>query len=349
MTHSKNQQNDRSEPVKRAHIFAHQTISEHKTNIKPAKAFTEHQHFVETQDPDSVNEQLPIPRETENPSRSKTKGWWFAFMLLVLLASVFEIGFVVYAAIAQQDWLAGLWLVALFAGVVLFARFMLQEFNGLRQLKKQSQLRTQSEQLANNQVIGRAEQHCVDIANNLPVAAKQVVSDWQSSVQAHHTDNEVMRLFEQKVMTKIDRLAMQQVSNNASAAGVMIAISPFALLDMLIVFWRNIRMMNQISGIYGLKLGYWGRIRLLKNIFNNMIYAGAAEILSDAGNYALGASVTGKLSTRVAQGLGAGVLTARIGLKAIEQSRPMPWLTQAKPGVSGITKQLLTDLRNKVS
>jgi putative membrane protein len=128
----------------------------------------------------------------------------------------------------------------------------------------------------------------------------------------------------------------------------MIAVSPFALLDMLIVLWRNLRMMNQISEVYGLQLGYWGRVKLIRKIFHTMVYAGAAEILSDAGNYALGAGVTGKLSTRVAQGMGAGVLTARIGLKAINESRPLPWLSEEKPGLSVISKQLLADLHNQL-
>jgi putative membrane protein len=103
-------------------------------------------------------------------------------------------------------------------------------------------------------------------------------------------------------------------------------------------------MMNQVSEIYGLHLGYWGTVKLMRKIFHTMLYAGAAEILSDAGNYALGAGITGKLSTRVAQGMGAGVLTARIGLKAMNESRPLPWLLEAKPGLSGISKQLLADL-----
>ena len=124
----------------------------------------------------------------------------------------------------------------------------------------------------------------------------------------------------------------------------MIAVSPFALLDMMIVLWRNIRMMNQVSEIYGLHLGYWARVKLIRKIFHTMLYAGAAEIISDAGNYALSAGITGTLSSRVAQGMGAGVLTARIGLKAINESRPLPWLSQTKPGLSGITKQLLADL-----
>jgi putative membrane protein len=111
------------------------------------------------------------------------------------------------------------------------------------------------------------------------------------------------------------------------------------------VLWRNIRMLNQISEVYGIELGYWGRLALIRSVFKTMLYAGASEILADAGNYALGAGITGKISTRIAQGMGAGVLTARIGLKAIQTCRPMPWLSCKKPGVSAISGQLLDELK----
>ena len=79
-----------------------------------------------------------------------------------------------------------------------------------------------------------------------------------------------------------------------------------------------------------------------------MLYAGAAEIISDAGNYALGASLTGKLSTRIAQGMGAGVLTARIGLNAIHSCRPVPWLSVQRPGLNQLSKKILTDLHKQL-
>jgi putative membrane protein len=64
-----------------------------------------------------------------------------------------------------------------------------------------------------------------------------------------------------------------------------------------------------------------------------MLYEGAAEIMSDAGNYALSAGIAGQLSTCVAQGVSAGVLTARIGVKVTNESRPLPWISQTKLGL----------------
>jgi putative membrane protein len=261
-----------------------------------------------------------------------------------VLASFGELSLFVYSLTQQMDWLASIWLVICTFVGSLVLRQIYVELRGLRQLKQQDNTRIKSQHMSNSNVIGLAEEHCLKMANNLPSQFQPLVSVWRGGIETHHSDNELLRLFEHQVIAPIDKIALQHVSKNASAAGVMIAVSPFALLDMFIVLWRNFRMIDQISGIYGLHLGYLGRVSLVRNIFRTMLYAGAAEILSDAGNYALGAGLTGKLSARVGQGMGAGVLTARIGLKALNESRPIPWLTESKPGLSGISKQLLLDL-----
>jgi putative membrane protein len=224
----------------------------------------------------------------------------------------------------------------------------LSEWRGLRQLKRQEAMRQSSLQLYDTPAIGLGKIHCQTIAANLPKQYEGDVIVWQSVLAEHHTDNEVISLFEHSVIAKVDKKALSIITANAGAASALIAVSPFALLDMAIVLWRNLRMLNQISEAYGVHLGYWGRISLIRKIFHTMLYAGAAEIISDAGNYALGAGVTGKLSSRAAQGMGAGVLSARIGLKAMQECRPMPWLSVEKPGLADISKQLLTDLNKRI-
>jgi putative membrane protein len=273
-------------------------------------------------------------------------------MLLVasiLVASIIEVFLWVVTITAQSDWLSAIWLFAFSVLLLLLCQTFYGEWQALNRLKKQQQWQDLSGQLFDSPSMGLALPHCLDMAGCLPEQFQPLVKVWRENIQAHNSDTEILCLFEQDVMLAIDQLAVQIISKNASAAGVIIAISPFALLDMLLVLWRNLRMLNQINHLYGLSLGYWARIRLIRNIFNTMLYAGASEILADAGNYALGASLTSQLSAKIAQGLGAGVLTARIGLKAMQASRPMPWLSSEKPGLSGITKQLLAELMGQIN
>jgi putative membrane protein len=336
-----------SNTLKSAHVFNNQDVDiQSQSIVKPAFIVND-VDLIEVSD-DPIDDGQPL-EYSDTFAIKKTKQKWLPFLFVaILLASSAELIFFIIAMIENMDWLAGVWLVILTALGMLALRQVFIEYTGLKQLKRQSEVRTQSEQMANTSVIGLAEQHCLKIAKNLPNDYQRLVANWRESFDLHHCDSEVLCLFEHLVLAPIDKLAMKQVTKNASAASVMIAVSPFALLDMLIVLWRNIRMMNQVSEIYGLQLGYWGRVKLIRKIFRTMVYAGATEILSDAGNYAFSAGITGKLSTRIAQGMGAGVLTARIGLKVINESRPLPWISQSKPGLSAVSKELLADLNKQI-
>lgn len=281
----------------------------------------------------------------ENCRKRSILGRWFSyFSVSVLLLSITELGLFIVELSQRKDWLAGLWLVLSIGLLTLIGIIVIGEWRGLRQLKRQETLRNTSLQLFDMPAIGMGKAHCLTIAASMPDEYRPYLSQWQSKLAEHHTDHEVLSLFEHSILAKADQRVLSIISNHAGAAGVMIAVSPFALLDMAIVLWRNIRMLNQISEAYGVRLGYWGRMSLIRKIFHTMLYAGAAEIISDAGNYALGAGLSGKISARLAQGMGAGVLSARIGLKAMQACRPMPWLATDKPMLAGISKQLMVDL-----
>ena len=333
--------------LKSAHVFNNlHGDTQSQPEVKPSFMVNEVDVIEVNDDPtDKVQPQ----QYSDELTIKKTRKKWLPFLFVaILLASSAELIFFIIAMLEKMDWLAGVWLAIFTVLGMLALRQIIVEYTGLKKFKRQGDIRTQSEQMANTSVIGLAEQHCLNIAKSLPNNYQILVANWHESFDLHHCDSEVLRLFEYIVLAPIDKLAMKQVTKNASAASVMIAVSPFALLDMLIVLWRNIRMIDQVSKIYGLDLGYCGRVKLIRKIFHTMLYAGASEILSDAGNYAFSAGITGKLSTRIAQGMGAGVLTARIGLKAINESRPLPWLSEEKPGLSVISKQLLADLHNQL-
>ncbi|ABG41508.1 conserved hypothetical protein 1620 [Paraglaciecola sp. T6c] len=320
------------EPIRRA------------ATIDPAanwQALAQDEYEFDTTHDNDVDENTP-----------KRKRWLVTFFtmlsVVVLLASFVEIGLFIRDMYLSEDWLSGIWLAIGVSILALVFAALYSEWRGLKRLKRQSASRQISLELYATPAIGLAKQHCLDIANTLPAGYENEVALWQKSIDEHHTDTEVLSLFEQQVITKVDQAALAKVMRNAGASSVMIAVSPFALVDMAIVLWRNIRMMQQVSEVYGVHLGYWGRIALIRQVFKNMLYAGAAEIISDAGNYALGASITGKLSTRIAQGMGAGVLTARIGLNAIHSCRPLPWLSVKRPGLNQLSKKILTDLHKQL-
>ena len=92
---------------------------------------------------------------------------------------------------------------------------------------------------------------------------------------------------------------------------------------------------------YGVDTGYWGRIALLRDLLRNIALAGAAEVAAELGMDMLGAGITARISTRAAQGLGAGLLTARLGLRAMDACRPIPWAQQERPRLADVRSALL--------
>ena len=69
----------------------------------------------------------------------------------------------------------------------------------------------------------------------------------------------------------------------AAESAVIVAISPLAIIDMFFIAWRNIRLINKIAAIYGIELGYFTRLRLLRMVLVNLAFAGATEIVQDLG------------------------------------------------------------------
>ncbi|WJG08366.1 TIGR01620 family protein [Aliiglaciecola sp. LCG003] len=282
------------------------------------------------------------------PSSKKPNKKWFWLGLVVILLGGIELFLFTQQVLEQHDWLSAAWLLLLFAVAVMAVKQVISEWRGLRQLKRFEQQRDLAKTLINTPSIGQGEIFCNQLVSQMEVIEPEAVNQWRNTLQPHYLDSEVLGLFELHVLEKADQAALQKVTKHASACAAMIAVSPFALLDMAVVLWRNLVMLKQVSQCYGMHLSYWGRIGLVKRVFKTMLFAGAAEIVSDAGNYALGAGITGKLSTRLAQGLGAGVLTSRIGIKAMHACRPLPWVAKKPPGLSHLTQQLLSDLKKVV-
>lgn len=63
---------------------------------------------------------------------------------------------------------------------------------------------------------------------------------------------------------------------------IMVAISPLTLVDMALVAWRSLAMVDRLCRLYGLELGYASRLRLFRNVLHNMAFAGASELATDA-------------------------------------------------------------------
>ncbi|WP_019025765.1 YcjF family protein [Colwellia piezophila] len=279
--------------------------------------------------------------------------WRTILVLFVTLLTIEMVGFFI-SGFEQSPIITSLYGI-LFASLTLVAGNALwHELIGLKQFKRRQKMKKQatelllieSEQLteSTNQ---RGKDFCENISESLPC---DLVFDcpkeqqvWHDALASDHSSRELVQLYSRVVLTKVDEKALNEVAKFSTEAVVLIALSPVALIDMLIMLSRNLRMINKIAGLYGLKLGYWSRIKLIKQVFINLAYAGASELVADLGSDMLGAELMGKLSARFAQGLGAGMLTARLGAKTMELCRPIPF--EKKPKLSHVRKKIAQQIK----
>ncbi len=282
-----------------------------------------------------------MPVEAKKP-RWLWRGIGAVFATLVGIETVqfFITGF------AQSPIIAGLYGVLLTGLAIVGGRSIWREYSGLRQFRHQQTLQQQARDIINDDGKVSATTFCEKLTKRLPVDLVEH-DNWHKLDIAEFNEAEIMQLYSRNVLSQVDQKALAEIGKFSTESVVLVALSPIAIIDMLIMLWRNLRLVNKISALYGLKLGYWSRIKLIKQVIFNMAYAGASELIADLGADLLGAELLGKLSARMAQGLGAGMLTARLGLKAMHMCRPISFADDA-PKLGQVRQKIVDQVQTLI-
>lgn len=270
--------------------------------------------------------------------------WRIALSLLAILLCVEGVNFFM-TGFVDSPILTSMYAVIVGCLAFLAGGALWRELSGVRQLKLQEKMKQQAEKTFEDEAPLDVAEFCQKISANLPCDIMSSQEEqWQTALQGQYSDSELLQLYSKLVLSKVDQKVLAEISKFSTEAVVLVSLSPVAIVDMLIMLWRNLRMLDKISALYGLKLGYWSRIKLIKQVFINMAYAGASELIADFGTEMIGADLLGKMSARLAQGLGAGMLTSRLGLRAMQLCRPLPF-DDSSPKLGDVRKEILSQLK----
>lgn len=290
---------------------------------------------VEVSDKNNAHDlvdQEPVPVKAANSGKPGRWGKWLVIgVVFALTAALIEAVLMVLERLQQNIFLGSLWAVGFGVIALAFIGFIVREVWLLQRLKERWKRQTTA---------FKPEQQLQLLQH------PDLEHRWEQIKQPYWSADEERERFEVDILSRVDQQATRVISRWSAEAAAMVAVSPFALLDMLIVMWRNQSMISRIAGLYGVKLGYWARIRLWRRVFANIAYAGLSEVAADLGAQWVSAELLTRLSTRAGQGLGAGLLTARLGYQVIELCRPMPFEQVKKPGYLKLQKDLLSQLKN---
>jgi putative membrane protein len=151
-----------------------------------------------------------------------------------------------------------------------------------------------------------------------------------------------IKLAERDLMGLLDENALGLIARAARRVTLLTAITPAAALDILFVAALNLRMLREIATLYGGRPGTLGTLRLARMVVSHLAVTGGLALSDSLIQHLVGRGLLGRLSARFGEGAVNGILTARIGLAAIDLCRPLPFLTRTKPSLSAFIRQILS-------
>lgn len=155
-----------------------------------------------------------------------------------------------------------------------------------------------------------------------PLAARMHAAS--ADLDQSHSAEEIKRRLNQQFYQPLDIQARRMLQRDAVGTGLLVATSPWVTVDILLVIWRNMRMMRKIAVCYGLPVSQLSSWRLARHVLRNIALAGGTEAAIGALSDSLLAGVLEKLAARVGQGVGVGLYSARLGHFTLDLSRAVP-------------------------
>jgi putative membrane protein len=152
---------------------------------------------------------------------------------------------------------------------------------------------------------------------------------------------DMIKLAERELMTPLDSEARRLVSSAAQRVSVVTAVSPRAVIDVLFVFVASLRLIRQLARLYGGRPGALGMISLMRHVIAHLAITGGMAASDSLVQQMLGHGIAAKLSQRLGEGILNGLLTARLGLAAIDVTRPLPFTALPRPVLADLAKDLL--------
>jgi putative membrane protein len=297
--------------------------------------------------PESDPALLPVPIEEPVVPLQRGFRWgalfWAALGGLVLLGTGLGIVNLVEDLFARSEGLGFLGLafavLATFALVVVTAReaFSLARLATIEKLHRRAAEALLSDDRAESRVI---VQDLLRIAHGNPQLARA------RTALAGHADDiidgaDLIRLAERELMMPLDQEARRLVSSAAQRVSIVTAVRPRALIDVLFVFAASLRLVRQLARLYGGRPGTLGLLTLMRHVVSHLAITGGMAASDALVQQVLGHGIAAKLSQRLGEGVLNGLLTARLGLAAIDVTRPLPFTALPRPALADLAKDLL--------
>lgn len=292
--------------------------------------------------PEPESATLTIAIDTPIPSPRRRFLWgtlfWCAAGGLMLLAIGLAVAGLIEDLFARSQELGWLGLVLAILATVSVVVIGVREAIGLLRLSTMERLHQRAADiiLSDNRIDGRAlVRDLIALTRSMPRLARA-----RASLEGHLVDiidgADLVRLAERELMTPLDQEARRLVGAAAKRVSVVTAVSSRAGIDMLFVLGTALGLVRRLSLLYGARPGALGLFRLMRLAVSHLAMTGGLAASDSLLQQMLGHGIAAKLSARLGEGLLNGLLTARLGLAAIDVIRPLPFAVLSRPKLTDL-------------
>jgi putative membrane protein len=264
--------------------------------------------------------------------------FWCAAGGLMLLAIGLAVTGLIEDLFARSQELGWLGLALAILATVSLVVIGVREAIGLLRLATMERLhqRAANTILTDNRIEGRAlVRDLIALTRSMPRLARA-----RAGLEGHLVDivdgADLVRLAERELMTPLDQEARKLVGAAAKRVSIVTAVSSRAAIDMLFVLGTALGLVRRLSFLYGARPGALGLFRLMRLVISHLAMTGGLAASDGLLQQMLGHGIAAKLSARLGEGLLNGLLTARLGLAAIDVIRPLPFAVLSRPTLSDL-------------
>jgi putative membrane protein len=297
-----------------------------------------------------MSDALPPAVVATPPKRGFRWGWVFWSSASVLVALAIGLSLVhliedLFARSLSLGW-AGL-VCAVVAGFALLAVILREAFSLWRLASVDSiRERAVSAIASDNRAEGQAVVASIlSLTRRIPRLARA-----RTQLEGHRDDiidgRDLVHLAERELMTPLDAEARRLITAAAKRVSVVTAVSPRAAIDMLFVLVNALRLIRQLATLYGARPGALGLMRLIRHTVSHLTLTGGMAASDSLIQQVIGHGLAAKLSARLGEGVLNGLLTARLGLAALDVTRPLPFSALPEPGLNDLAGNLLKSSEN---
>lgn len=236
----------------------------------------------------------------------------------------------------RADWLGYTAMAALAALVLAVLGIIARELWGLASLRNVERLRARlsgvTPSATQKEAKAAVKALCEHLSSTPQTAGGRAIM--AESLNDIMDSEGMIRLAEIELMKPLDREARRLISNAARRVSVVTAISPRAFTDIGYVLFESARLVRSLSALYGGRPGFFGLVRLLRAVIAHLAVTGTIALGDSLVQQVLGHGLASKISAKLGEGVANGLMTARVGVAAMELARPMAFVAEKRPKVT---------------